>query len=145
MFYPCKHNPTKSKPSFLRLLEGRGQTQHCTQSTTHKHLPLVKPSFSSLSTDPFTTPFSDSGPSLSRSKQRTTKDASPATNCQNFAGGKGNFFQAQPPKKEGNIRSSRFPHTTNLKTPFMNHFDKGFWFFYSFLYTFFFFPWRLIP
>ncbi len=39
--YPCKHNPTKSKPSFLRLLEGRGQTQQCTQSTTHKHLPLV--------------------------------------------------------------------------------------------------------
>ena len=89
MFYPCKHNPTKSKPSFLRLLEGRGQTQHCTQSTTHKYLPLVKPSFSSLSTDPFTTPFSASCSTLSRCKQSTTTNKQLPKIC----GGKGNFFE----------------------------------------------------
>ncbi len=66
----CKHIPTKSKPSFLRLLERRGQTQQCTQSTTHKHVPLVKPSHSYISTDPFTTPFSASCPRAQPSQGR---------------------------------------------------------------------------
>ena len=56
-----------------------------------------------------------------------------------FFGGEGQLFRPKPPKKEGTIGSSRFPHTTNPKTAYINHFDKGFWFFNSLLYTFFFF------
>ena len=122
MFYPWKHNPTKSKPSFLRLLAGRGQTQQCTHSTTHTHLPLLQPYLSSLYTNPFTTPFSASCTSLSRSKQSTTKDASPTTNCQKFARGKGNFFEPNHQKKRETLDLLVF-----LTQQIPNHRNKSFW------------------
>ena len=91
---------------------------HTIQSTTQNHLTLVKPSLSYLSTDPFTTPFSASCPTLSRRKQSSTKDANPTTNCQIFAGG----FSSHN-KSHNRLHSS---------------FSTNFWFFHSFLYTPFF-------
>ena len=137
MFYPCKHNPTKTQPNFLRLLEGRGETQECTQSTTQNHLTLVKPSLSYLSTDPFTTPFSASCPTLSRRKQSSTKDASPTTNCQKFAGGRATF-SSQTTQKRRNPRIFSFSSHNKSHNRLHSSFSTKFWFFHSFLYTPFF-------